>query len=190
MTNTLTPKDVIQAAVATALRQASGQASAVFAPPSNSRAYECKAPGCVRPAYAKGLCNAHYIRERKGLPMGNPVRARKRADKCIECDQPTGAKGGWGMCVRHYRYARYATVKDAVVSAMGGTCQRCKQPHHRSVFDFHHTDDKQDSPSSLLVNASPAAIAEELSKCVLLCANCHRLEHHDLRRGIREVDWP
>ena len=61
------------------------QAAAVFVPPTNSRKYECLVPGCVRPAYAKGLCNAHYIRGRKGLPLDAPVRARKRDGVCDKC---------------------------------------------------------------------------------------------------------
>ncbi len=160
-------------------------ASSIFIPPTNSRKYECKAPGCVRPAYAKGLCNAHYIRDRNGLPLDVPVRARKREDVCAECGKPTGAKGGWGLCQQHYRQTRYKTLKDAAVSAFGGKCAHCGGSFHRAVFDFHHRGDKAGSPSGMFVNQSMRTLAKELAKCDLLCANCHRLEHRDeLRRGI------
>ena len=47
------------------------------------------------------------------------------------------------------------------------------------MFDFHHTD-----PSTKVANISnlcmdkrkDSIILNEISKCILLCANCHRLE--------------
>lgn len=167
------------------------QAAAIFVPPTNSREYGCLAPGCTRPAYAKGLCNAHYIRDRKGLPLEAPVRARKRDGVCAECGDHTGPKGGWGLCPRHYRQARYETLKDAAVAAFGGKCAHCRGSFHRAVFDFHHHEDKAGSPSEMFLNKSLNALASELSKCILLCASCHRLEHsNDVRRGFSEADWP
>lgn len=164
-------------------------ASAIFIPPTNSREHQCSVPGCVRPAYAKGLCNAHYIRHRKQLPLDAPVRARKREGACSQCGKESGAKGGWGLCQRHYRQARYETLKDATIAAFGGRCAHCGGSFHRSVFDFHHRGDKMGSPSEMFLNNSLSALAKELAKCILLCANCHRMEHCDeLRSGIREVD--
>ena len=48
------------------------------------------------------------------------------------------------------------------------------------VLDWHHTDPstKEASVSWLLQNRSKQAILEEIDKCVCLCANCHRREHH------------
>lgn len=144
-----------------------------------TRAYKCSHPGCGRGGYSRGFCNLHYTRARRGADMDAIPTARKRSDRCAECDAETGAKGGWGLCQRHYRARRYRAIKDAVVAAMGGTCERCRGSFDRRVFDFHHRGEKSGNPSSLLINASPEAIAAELSQCALLCANCHRLEHVD-----------
>ena len=35
----------------------------------------CAAPDCLRPAWANGLCHAHYKRLREGRPLVEPVRA-------------------------------------------------------------------------------------------------------------------
>lgn len=156
-------------------------AQTFYADPENSRAYGCAGAGCTRAAVSKGLCNAHYLRSRTGRPMDEPLTIRKRDDACAECGKETGGKGGWGLCPTHYKKRRSDTIKDAAVAAMGGSCAKCGGVFHRSVFDFHHVGDKAESPSYLLANASPEEIADELSKCVLLCANCHRMEHHDDR---------
>ncbi len=33
----------------------------------------CSAPGCDRPAVAHGLCQAHYMRRRRGKPLERPL---------------------------------------------------------------------------------------------------------------------
>lgn len=179
----------MRAALEGAVAERVRDASTVFKPPTNSRRYGCQVRGCARPAYAKGLCNAHYIRDRKGLPLDAPLRARKRGDACAKCGALTGAKGGWGLCQRHYKQARYEALKDAAVAAFGAKCAHCAGSFHRAVFDFHHHGDKLGSPSEMFLNKSLGALAKELAKCILLCANCHRLEHiNDFRSGVREVD--
>lgn len=72
-----------------------------------------------------------------------------------------------------------------MVAAMGGKCRTCGGVFPLAVYDFHHLGDKDYSPSNLMNNGSIKDIARELSKCVLLCANCHRIEHHvDFRKGV------
>ncbi len=154
-------------------------AASVFVAGANSRSYGCCAADCARPAYAGGLCNAHYLRARKGKSLDEPLRARKRLDKCETCGETTNSKGGWGLCAKHYKKERAQVLKDAAIAAFGGACERCGGIFHRRIFDFHHIEAKDADPSYLLTNASPERIAEELSNCRLLCANCHRLEHDD-----------
>lgn len=60
-------------------------------------------------------------------------------------------------------------------------CGCCKCGEVRSyVLDFHHVDPttKDDSVSHLLKTASVEHLLEELSKCIVLCANCHREWHY------------
>jgi predicted HNH restriction endonuclease len=48
------------------------------------------------------------------------------------------------------------------------------------VFDFHHTDPQEKEYMwTKLRLFSDSRIQEELAKCILLCANCHRMAHHD-----------
>ncbi len=58
-------------------------------------------------------------------------------------------------------------------------CDRCGLEDHR-LLEFHHIGDK-DKNVSKLVNHGYAwrRIEDEISKCIPLCANCHRIEHWD-----------
>jgi hypothetical protein len=45
----------------------------------------CIVDGCGRNAYARGLCNAHYLRSRKGGDMSVPIKNRKGNSTCSVC---------------------------------------------------------------------------------------------------------
>lgn len=62
---------------------------------------------------------------------------------------------------------------------LGGKCSNCKQEFHPAIFEFHHRDPKtKEKDPSKMLSLSWKKITEELDKCDLLCANCHRLIHH------------
>lgn len=137
----------------------------------------CIADNCPHDAIAKGFCNAHYLRSKLGRDMDAPLRAYSDDSGCIDCGAPLNGKGGWRRCSKHFKLARQQTIKDALVDAMGGCCQHCGGIFPSAVFDFHHTGKKEDNPSKLISNASVDRIAQEIERCILLCANCHRIEH-------------
>ena len=60
-----------------------------------------------------------------------------------------------------------------------GGCARCGYNKHPCAIDFHHEDSKKENISRLVKSAaSIETIEEEISKCILLCAICHREEHY------------
>jgi len=65
--------------------------------------------------------------------------------------------------------------KIQAVEYKGGRCMRCGYQGHMAAFDFHHIDRKSENfEIGTFKNRSFENIKEELDKCVLLCANCHR----------------
>lgn len=61
-------------------------------------------------------------------------------------------------------------------------CERCSE--NRSwVLDFHHKDRKtKDTEVSLLVRkGNKEKVLNEIKKCMVLCANCHRDLHYQER---------
>lgn len=69
--------------------------------------------------------------------------------------------------------------KLKIVNRLGGVCDECKCKQLQTL-DFHHTDanEKEYEISLGLANMSLADIESEISKCILLCKNCHRVFHN------------
>ncbi len=68
--------------------------------------------------------------------------------------------------------------QQEAVDYFGGVCFDCKLNYPNCVFEFHHLDPQQKdmNPSKALTLAKEKAW-EELNKCVMLCANCHKIRH-------------
>ncbi len=58
------------------------------------------------------------------------------------------------------------------------TCTHCGSIDYRT-FEFHHiSNDKEANISSKIYSWSIKRIEKEIAKCIVLCANCHRIEHY------------
>ena len=79
---------------------------------------------------------------------------------------------------------RWIRRKIEAISYKGSVCERCKlhlKDTHYTVFDFHHSDPKEkDFDWSKMRLCSVKKLTNELDKCILLCANCHRIIHAEL----------
>ena len=57
-------------------------------------------------------------------------------------------------------------------------CKHCGNSDHR-VLEFHHISNKNFTISNAVVRGyAKEKILEEISKCIVLCANCHRIVHY------------
>lgn len=72
-------------------------------------------------------------------------------------------------------------IKERAIEALGGKCACCNQQFESCCYDFHHIDcnEKDFELSSIQYNGAKSwyKIRDELLKCALVCANCHRLVH-------------
>lgn len=75
---------------------------------------------------------------------------------------------------------RRKKIKELAIAYKGGKCCICEYSKCKSALDFHHLDnsEKKFGLSVKGLTRSWIKTKEELDKCVLVCANCHR-EIHD-----------
>jgi hypothetical protein len=137
----------------------------------------CSVDSCSNTSLAKGFCNAHYLRSRKNKVLETPVRYFNPSKICVECGKPTLSKGGALRCSSHYKKYKKKNLKEELIQELGGKCNMCHGVFESAVYDFHHLSDKKDSISDMFDKSSEQAIREEVKKCILLCANCHRTTH-------------
>ena len=62
------------------------------------------------------------------------------------------------------------------------SCEKCGEDRHY-VLEFHHTKGDKEKEISKMVHTaySKKTILNELKKCSVLCANCHKALHHKRR---------
>lgn len=74
---------------------------------------------------------------------------------------------------------RQKKLKKFCVEYKGGKCERCGYSKCIGALEFHHINPAQKdfSISHVKSYAFSQTIKDELNKCNLLCANCHREEH-------------
>jgi len=82
-----------------------------------------------------------------------------------------------------YEYQKLRGLKRKVelIKLKGGKCEKCGYDKNISALDFHHIDPnikefQLDARKS--ANTKMFKLIEEVAKCELLCANCHRETHH------------
>lgn len=99
---------------------------------------------------------------------------------------------GWHQRHRARRLARIYERKAATYEYVQEIksqlcCADCGQ-QHPATLQFHHlnSEDKMFNVADAVRNGvSLERIKKEISKCIVLCANCHAIRHHDMRNKKR-----
>jgi hypothetical protein len=69
--------------------------------------------------------------------------------------------------------------KIRAIEYLGGQCTDCGGKFPPYVYDFHHLDPTiKDKTIAQIIGRVWEKIVPELDKCVLLCANCHKIRHN------------
>jgi hypothetical protein len=72
-------------------------------------------------------------------------------------------------------------TKEKIVYVMGGCCQLCGYNKAITALELHHLQPlEKELTISHNTNLAWAKIREELPKCILVCANCHREIHANI----------
>jgi len=84
---------------------------------------------------------------------------------------------------------RRKRLKEMALESKGSRCQFCGYNKCLGALEFHHLDEKAKSfdLSTRGLTRSWEKIKQELIKCVLVCANCHREIHSGLLQPLGET---
>jgi predicted HNH restriction endonuclease len=77
---------------------------------------------------------------------------------------------------------RRQKIRQMAIAAKGAKCEICGYDRCIEALEFHHLNesDKEFGLSEKGYARSWKKVENELSKCVLLCANCHRETHAEV----------
>lgn len=89
-------------------------------------------------------------------------------------------------------------MKLLAIQYMGGKCVRCAYIKCVDALEFHHKDPTQKDFNIAYRGLTKKfeTVKAELDKCMLVCANCHREIHAEIRatmgavRGRQQRPWP
>lgn len=85
------------------------------------------------------------------------------------------------LCFNEYCIERWRNRKINAIRQLGGRCVDCGFIFNETNFpvcEFHHLEPKnKDFDWNRLRLRSEKILQEELKKCIILCANCHRIRH-------------
>ncbi len=85
-------------------------------------------------------------------------------------------------CTKNDCNRRHRRAKQECVDYKGGGCLICGYMKCLGAMEFHHRDPKEKDMGIGSLYVVTPQIKEELDKCDMLCANCHREEHARLNK--------
>lgn len=118
--------------------------------------------------------------ELKTYSIQDRVNKRTNNKECIICNKPFKNSKRRLKCQSCFIKVRRYRLKVAAVAYLGGKCMKCGWAGELCGYDFHHLY-KKDFVISNAASKSLEKIKNELDKCELLCAICHRIEHKSSR---------
>ena len=114
--------------------------------------------------------------------------------KCVKCGVndreytvKTGSRKGKTQsyckeCNKENVIKRQRQIKQKCLDYLGGKCSMCGYNKCSGALEFHHKDPSEKDITishwgRTSWNKNKDKITQELDKCILVCANCHREIH-------------
>ena len=106
---------------------------------------------------------------------------------CQNKNLKSGLDSWCRQCKNKKDEIRRKTNRHKLIELAGSRCVDCLQVFPDVCYDFHHLDPttKESAVSNMTRRYNLQKAIEEIKKCVLLCANCHRLRHEALFSEIK-----
>jgi hypothetical protein len=115
---------------------------------------------------------------------------RRRQAYCRECmnaawrdwyrDEDNRARHVAQVALRRQR--RSTRHRQLISELKSQPCSDCGQTYPPYVMDFDHVADKTGEVSKFVYTYGTVRLLEEIERCDLVCANCHRMRTYRRRR--------
>ena len=136
-----------------------------------------------------GLKSNYLSFKDRGVIDYNGERCCPRCDKTKSTNEFYNRRGKEGAsvyckkCVNKQTTERSQAFKKLIVDYKGGCCERCGYNKSISALEFHHInpEEKDFILGGLKNKVLNDKIKKELNKCIMVCANCHREIHDELK---------
>ena len=90
-----------------------------------------------------------------------------------------------------YNKKKLAEMREIYDAAKAAPCVDCGVQYPPYVMDLDHLPEftKHEAVSNMVVNyrSNPRKLREEIAKCELVCANCHRVRTHNRKEAARDA---
>lgn len=110
------------------------------------------------------------------------------ATKCQCCQREFNCRNGHvHLCKNCRRKSKRLAYRISAAEYKNNECEICGLKRNTiddlEIFDFHHKDksNKSFELSDNIESKNWDIVKQELDKCVMLCANCHRKQHLYIR---------
>ena len=119
----------------------------------------------------------YYEKNKEKASASSKARYQERKEELLEY-QRNYRKINRELVSLKNKNKRKTRLLEAI-NKLGGKCSKCDGVFDPCVYDFHHMNpEEKDFTIGENMLVSKERFFKEVSKCILLCANCHRLEHN------------
>jgi len=135
--------------------------------------------------YGKG----HWCKECNKMKQKDYKRKLVKNRRCTSCGKKL-LENELQKCdtCRNKKINLRKELKQQMINYLGGKCNRCGFiTEYQGAYSFHHRNPLNKSfeistlINSNIYNTDKELILKELDKCELLCENCHRIEHFNIK---------
>lgn len=137
-----------------------------------------KSCGCQAAVLSqKGIFNKDFIPFEQKCPICQKMFLNKHNNRhyCYDCIPE-------GLADFERQKAKQRAFKHYLVQYKGGKCEICGYDKCEGALEFHHLNrqekDIEISKWNFNYNLDINVFLQEVDKCMLLCANCHREQHY------------
>ncbi len=150
------------------------------------------------------IVSSHEMRS--GVSKSCGCHGRSAELKCSICGLISGdldlfkndrrlKNGKAGLCIKCGLKATRKTYnrnKKIIKDAKAVPCGDCGKQYPSHVMDFHHNNDNKTLSITRGLLVGEKRLRSEINKCMVLCANCHRLRHppgEKIRSSHQDKKW-